>query len=107
MKTRRRRSRTATATENGSHRNSRQRRNKERFSASSHAYALIIALSSLWAETRWLFLKKSQDGESARPPAAASDTSSNMAGRKINWQLNDTPYEDDKRHLVAAQEEVR
>lgn len=67
---------------------------------------LIIALSSLWAETWRLFLKNIQDGEEARPPAAASDTSSNMAGGKINWQLNDTPCEDDKRHLVAAQEEV-
>lgn len=25
-------------------------------------------------------------------------------GRKINWQLNDTPCEDDKRHLVAQEE---
>lgn len=25
-------------------------------------------------------------------------------GRKINWQLNDTPCEDDRRHLVAQEE---
>lgn len=32
------------------------------------------------------------------------DMLSYTGGRKINWQLNDTPCEDDKRHLVAQKE---
>lgn len=32
------------------------------------------------------------------------DMLSYTGGRKINWQLNDTPCEDDKRHLVAQEE---
>lgn len=73
-------------------------------------------LSSLCVEASCLFLKNIQGAKDARLPWAgrglhfAMVTCCHMRrgrggrGGKINWQLNDAPCENDKRHLVAQEE---
>lgn len=90
------------------------RRTKNFFSSpSSHVWSLIIVrrLSSLWVEASCLFFEEysgCQEYVAARGRSRlyfCSVTCCHIRwGRKINWQLNDTPCEDDKRHLVAQEE---
>lgn len=71
-------------------------------------------LSSLWVEESCtLFEEYSEAVQNAKnmwlPRAGGGsillcDMLSYTWGSKINWQLNDTPCENDKRHLVAQEE---
>lgn len=109
----------ASETENGSQRNNCQSSHKACFSPLFFSVFTCIEfnycvrrLSSLWAEASCLFLKNIQ----LRMPrkrrrlglveaAFCYVTCCHIqGGRKINWQLNDTPCEDDRRHLVAQEE---
>lgn len=114
----------ASETENGSQRNNCQSSHKDVFSSSSSSLLSVFSciefnycvrrLSSLWVEASCLFFEEYseavQDAKNMWPPKAGRgcillcDMLSYTGGRKINWQLNDTPCEDDKRHLVAQEE---